>query len=297
MIWLPAIISTYWPSSSSVCKLTAIKVWPMKWIISSNNNKWATSILIRKRTRNTKVKVVINMLITGAAIRQSAIAGSLRAREVWNYRLHWWDPTFVAFSHMLAHIQQFSIWEAFHCNKNQFRNTVLVFAKRPTLMSSCLLTGFLPCVHCASWYFGLKWCAGGGSKVTGVMLYCNCKTMSMTKRTSRLSCELVRSQANTAAPLKPFEAMPCATVWDKLRFISPRNETRRHKLMEELHKKHGKMFRLHFPGLKHKPICCCLLFVFCLFVCLLFFLFVVCFFLLVCLSCTESMAKCSSSTS
>ena len=107
MIWLLAIISTYWPSSSSVCKLAAIKVWPMKWIISSNNNKWATSILIRKRTRNTKVKVVINMLITGAAIRQSAIAGSLRAREVWNYRLHWWDPTFVAFSHVLAHIQRY----------------------------------------------------------------------------------------------------------------------------------------------------------------------------------------------
>ena len=39
-------------------------------------------LLIRKGTRNTKVKVVINMLITGAAIRQSAIAGSLRAREV-----------------------------------------------------------------------------------------------------------------------------------------------------------------------------------------------------------------------
>ena len=290
MIWLLAVISTYWPSSSSVCKLAAIKVWPMKWIISSNNNKWATSTLIRKRTRNTKVKVVINMLIIGAAIRQSAIAGSLRAREVWNYRLHWWDPTFVAFSHMLAHIQQFSIWEAFHSSKNQFRNTVLLFAKRPTLMSSCLLTGFLPCVHCASWYLGPGWCAGGGggSKVTGVMLNYNCKTMAMAKRTNRLSCELVRSLAHTAAPLKPFEAMPCATVWDKLRFISPRNETRRHKLMEELHRKHGKMFRLHFPGLKHKPICCCLLFIVCLFVCCFLF-----FSLVVCLS----MAKCSSSTS
>ena len=250
----------------------------MKWIISSNNNKWATSILIRKRTRNTKVKVVINMLITGAAIRQSPIAGSLRAREVWNYRLHWWDPTFVAFSHMLAHIQQFSILEAFHCSKNQIRNTVLVFAKRPTLMSSCLLTGFLPCVHCASWYLGLGWSAGGGggSKVTGVMLNCNCKTLSMAKRTSRLGCEHVRSLANTAAPLKPFEAMPCATVWDKLRFISPRNETRRHKLMEELHKKHGKMFRLHFPGLKQKK-----LFVVCLFV--YGWLFACCFAFVVCL--------------
>ena len=108
--------------------------------------------------------------------------------------------------------------------------------------------------------------------MTGVMLNYNCKTMAMAKRTNRLSCELVRSLAHTAAPLKPFEAMPCATVWDKLRFISPRNETRRHKLMEELHRKHGKMFRLHFPGLKHKPICCCLLFVVCLFVvCCLFF--------------------------
>ena len=117
--------------------------------------------------------------------------------------------------------------------------------------------------------------------MTGVMLNYNCKTMAMAKRANRLSCELVRSLAHTAAPLKPFEAMPCATVWDKLRFISPRNETRRHKLMEELHRKHGKMFRLHFPGLKHKPICC--LFVCCLFVCLLFvcLLFVVCCLLLV----------------
>ena len=114
--------------------------------------------------------------------------------------------------------------------------------------------------------------------MTGVMLNYNCKKMAVAKRTGSLSCELVRSLAHTAAPLKPFEAMPCATVWDKLRFISPRNETRRHKLMEELHRKHGKMFRLHFPGLKHKPICCCLLFIVCLFVCCFLFFFPCCLF-------------------
>ena len=73
------------------------------------------------------------------------------------------------------------------------------------------------------------------------------------------SCLLVRSLANSAPQrsLKPFEEMPTATVWDRLRFISPRNETRRHKLMQELHRKHGKMFKLHFPGLKHTQVWTC----------------------------------------
>ena len=73
------------------------------------------------------------------------------------------------------------------------------------------------------------------------------------------SCVFVRTLASSAPQigLKPFEEMPTATVWDRLRFISPRNDTRRHKLMEELHRKHGKMFKLHFPGLKHTQVWTC----------------------------------------
>ena len=72
-------------------------------------------------------------------------------------------------------------------------------------------------------------------------------------------CLFVRSLASSASQisLKPFEEMPTATVWDRLRLISPRNETRRHKLIEELHRKHGKMFKLHFPGLKHTQVWTC----------------------------------------
>ena len=90
-----------------------------------------------------------------------------------------------------------------------------------------------------------------------VMLNCSRATLAMATRPS--SCLLVRSLANSAPQrsLKPFEEMPTATVWDRLRFISPRNETRRHKLMQELHRKHGKMFKLHFPGLKHTQVWTC----------------------------------------
>ena len=77
--------------------------------------------------------------------------------------------------------------------------------------------------------------------------------------TKSCSCLFVRTLASSApqTSLKPFEEMPTATVWDRLRFISPCNETRRHKLMQQLHRKHGKMFKLHFPGLKHTQVWTC----------------------------------------
>ena len=92
--------------------------------------------------------------------------------------------------------------------------------------------------------------------MTRAMLYYRgpvSKTLAMV--TTKASRGLTSSAPKTS--LKPFEEMPTATVWDKLRFISPRNETRRHKLMEELHRKHGKMFKLRFPGLKHTQVWTC----------------------------------------
>ena len=81
---------------------------------------------------------------------------------------------------------------------------------------------------------------------------------SLAMATSRLSRRLFARTLTSSAPqIKPFEEMPTATVWDRLRFISPRNMTRRHKLMQELHRKHGKMFKLHFPGLKHTQVWTC----------------------------------------